>query len=278
MGNILLASGCSYTDKNFKSLDSSIDDNLRGGWSMWPEIMANELNLKCVNKAKSGKDNDFIFDSILEGIAEHGNDIDTVAILWTSADRVSFFNQVLIPFAEYHIKLMDNPSKNLIDWSKRYGIADLSQRFMSSKYFDKKEMLDYWVQRPLSKMYSIIHMCHIYGYGLIMAQGPSYFEPQPMNRMVDAKYFPESHRISETDITKTFMNSNYFNFVEKNKKNIIGWPFLNSLGGYDLDNIRSHHNNEQNKLIVSDNDFHPNAEGQKLISNNFIKKYRKIYG
>ena len=275
MKKILLASGCSYTDKNFKSLDNTLSDNYRGGWPMWPELMANELNLDCVNVASSGKDNDYIFDSILDGIIKYGDKIDTIAILWTSADRVSFFNQVLIPFAEYHIKLMDKPSNSLLDWSKRYGISDISQRFMSGKYFNKSDMLKHWLQRPLSKIYAILHMCHVYGYKIIMAQGPSYFEPKPLNDMVDAGYFQESHRISEKEIVNTFMRNDYFNFIENHKQYIIGWPFINTIGGYDLDIIRSHHN-KQNNLIVSENDFHPNAEGQNLIYKYFIKRYKKM--
>ena len=91
---ILLASGCSYTDANYRSSDPDIDPN----WPMWPELMANELDLRCVNVGRSGQGADYILNSIIDQIAIYGNRIDTVAILWTTGDRLPFFNFTLYTF------------------------------------------------------------------------------------------------------------------------------------------------------------------------------------
>ena len=80
----LLAGGCSYT----KRIHWSSNDVI-----FWPEFVAEDLNLECINKGRSGAGNDFIFNSMVRGIAEN-DDIELVVVLWTQIFRLNCWNFV----------------------------------------------------------------------------------------------------------------------------------------------------------------------------------------
>jgi hypothetical protein len=66
MKKILIAGGDSFTDKNYKS---HIHPEIDTSWPKWPELLAEKLDMKCINVAKSGYGNDYIYESVLETIA-----------------------------------------------------------------------------------------------------------------------------------------------------------------------------------------------------------------
>ena len=70
--NVLLASGCSYTDPTFMSNDKNIPEDERGPWPMWPEILGKRHNMSVINKGLDGADNKYIFDSIFYRIITSG--------------------------------------------------------------------------------------------------------------------------------------------------------------------------------------------------------------
>jgi len=75
MKKILLVSGCSYTDKNFESI---FHPNLDTSWTKWPELLAEKLNMNCVNLGYSGSGNDYVYSSLLDYIVKDNNDIGLV--------------------------------------------------------------------------------------------------------------------------------------------------------------------------------------------------------
>ena len=109
-------------------------------------------------------------------------------------------------------------------------------------------------------MYELITICNKFGYKLIMGQGPAYFDETLLNEFLGVSLSSKK--------TKYFMDSPYFNQLEKHRNNIIGWPLLTELGGWDFDAYRKTHQN----TTVSDKDYHPNAYGQQIIADIFTKR------
>lgn len=58
MKKILIVSGDSFSDKNFRTW---IHPELDTSWPKWPEIVAERMNMDCINLAKSGASNDYIY-------------------------------------------------------------------------------------------------------------------------------------------------------------------------------------------------------------------------
>jgi hypothetical protein len=258
LDKILLAGGCSYTDKNFQSLDTTAD--ARGGWAMWPEIVADRTGLRAVNVGVSGTSNDAIFNSILDGIMEYGDRIDTIAVLWTTSDRIPFFDKTIIPLAELYIANMDNSTEDLDRWMSNRPAGDSVKKFIEDEHFNLDKMLSYWMQSTIRKMYELVTICDKFGYKLIMGQGPAYFDETPLSKLLNEP-------ISSKKI-KHFMDSPYFGRLQKHRNNIIGWPLLTDLGGWDFDSYRKTFQN----TTVSDKDYHPNAYGQQIIADVFTKR------
>jgi len=264
MSKILLTAGCSYTDKNYLSLDTTAPE--RGGWPMWPDIVAKNLNLVPVNVAVSGSNNDFIFNSIMDSIAILGDEIDTIAVLWTTADRLPFFYHTIHPLTEMYIHNLDNKSDILQSWMNNRPSGSIVEEFFNNKSFNIDAMVEYWMKGTLRKMFQLIQICKYMGYKLIMAQGPAYFSEKPFNDT-----FPSNPITSEMK-TKAFMNNSYFTYLEKYRNKIIGWPILPEINGWDMDLYRSKFDN----TTVSDKDFHPNRHGQEIFANLFLNKIKKL--
>jgi len=227
---------------------------------MWPEIVASEVGLQSVNVAASGISNDTIFNNIMDGIIEYGDRIDTIAVLWTTADRIPFFYKTIIPSAELYIEDMDNRTEDLDKWMSNRPAGDAVKEFLRDDHFNLDKMLSYWMGSILRKMYELIVICDKFGYKLIMGQGPAYFDEIPLSKFLD-----ESISLKKI---KFFMDSSYFNRLEKHRNNIIGWPLLPEIGGWDFDTYRKSHQ----CTTVSDKDYHPNAYGQQIFADVFKKR------
>jgi hypothetical protein len=66
MKKILLVSGCSFTTRNYQSHHHPEIDFT--SYDKWPEMLAEKLNMQCVNLAKSGAGNEFISNTIIDYI------------------------------------------------------------------------------------------------------------------------------------------------------------------------------------------------------------------
>jgi len=66
MKKILLVSGCSFTTREYKSHQHPEKDF--ASYDKWPEMLAEKLNMQCVNLAKSGAGNEFISNTIIDYI------------------------------------------------------------------------------------------------------------------------------------------------------------------------------------------------------------------
>lgn len=66
MKKILLVSGCSFTTCNYQSYYHPVRDFT--SYHKWPELLAEKLNMRCVNLGRSGAGNEYISNSIIDRI------------------------------------------------------------------------------------------------------------------------------------------------------------------------------------------------------------------
>ena len=274
---ILLACGCSYTDKDYITFDESLPKEQQGGWKFWPEIMADELDLKCVNVAKSGRGADYIFNEVTKQILIYGDRIDTVAILWSGSDRTSFYTYDFNPLVE----IDDDPNWDNDDgtkydpfkWMDDIGIGKVNRNFWASQHFNKNVYYQ-MLENQFTKMIAVMDLCKLRNIKIVMGQGLIFFNYYTLESMHKDGRLSEHAYFNYKELLDYFLKNPFFPHLEKNKNHIIGWPFWNQFGGYTFDDLR--HNSE--KYFISKRDRHPNAAGQQLFANQFIEKYRKIYG
>lgn len=267
---ILLAAGCSYTDKTFFSQDDSLSDSERGGWQMWPEIMSENLDLECVNVGQSGAGNDHIFNQLVHHLSVHRDNIDTIAILWSGADRQNFFTWRLNAPVELSIFLEENSNRlPAFSWLEEIGIGKVNANYWTSKRFDR-ETYRWLIDNYVYKLSAIIKLAESYGVKLIMMQGVAPLDFWTYRRLYENKKIITS--VSDAQASKYFITNPATYELNENKKNIIGWPIFESLGGFCVDYLIKPDNR------VSKIDGHPNAAGQEVIGDLFFKKYNELYG
>jgi hypothetical protein len=289
MGSKLLAIGCSYTAPGFVSFDPSVPEHRRGPWDMWPELLADELGLECINKGQGGVGQDYIWDTFMGQLAEHGDDIDTVAILWSGSDRSKLFSFHTNPF----IQIYDNATKDKDHWvnpddgvkfrphawAEELGIEEFPEKYVRSKWF-KKSWYSSMINGQLSKILAVLEICKARNIKVVMGQGVMLFPCAFLKDLAERELIPADKILDATEVGEIVFYSKFFKELQKHKKNLFGFPFWKELGGWSIDDKRWSKTRWGNQLYnsVSAQDSHPNAEGQEEIAAEFINKYRALYG
>ena len=263
MPDVLLASGCSYTDPYFKSLDTSLPEEANGGWPMWPELLGKDLGLKVINSAESGLDNLSMHNRIVRDILNYGSDVKLVCILWSGFDRFRFMNFKTIGLMN-QLRMIQYPhhaNRKFSDIFSLTGLNDWLNNLVSHEHFPTKRVIINSFIDSFTYMNSIAEICELKGIPYVFYQGV-----QPFN--CNAYPFSENDVFGES--LKDVLKSPMYSHTEKRKNNIIGWPLVTRC----FDNEPARKNNDC--LAVSNFDYHPNSEGQRLISEIFMKKYQEL--
>lgn len=288
---ILLSSGCSWTDPNFKSLDSSLEESERGGWPMWPKLMADQLDLNCINYAKSGAGNDFILHSLIKGLFEYGDQVDTVVVLWSAIDRLFFYNQHTSPRSDILFAINSDKFPETLEYKAQQmrrrsnnGLHDITKKFWNSNTFNWTvyyTMIDNW----LDGMAVLLEICLLKNIKIIMAQGVEHWCFNWLSYAYNEGIIPKLAAIPGNIILKYTLEHPTFAFLEKHQNNIIGWPIFQRLGGYYLEHpdffkkyVKKEGKYHFTKYHISEKDAHPSKLGQERYANIFLEKYRELYG
>ena len=287
----LLAAGCSYTDPKFFSPDDNLSDEKRGNWKIWADVVAEELNLKCLNVGESGNSNLMIYKSVLDAINKYENQIDTICVLWTGWDRTDLFFTEKIQSIHffYNYGLGKERSSNLfkLDWVKECGIGKFLNRYLNSYRWSSYHFIEKCTEESLMLMQTLAEICNAKKIKYIFFQGVDPFDYHTMNQVQKERNKDLSEDlIYDSNALQSIRKCSSSKFLGKNK-NIIGWPFIPTINGYHFDSLRlKRHNNSPHPLYpengpdykVSEKDWHPNEEGHKIIAKTFFEKYRELYG
>jgi hypothetical protein len=241
MKKILLVSGCSNTDKNFYS---EIHPEMDCSWPKWPELLAEKLNMDCVNLGLSGAGNEYIYSSLLDYITENDtSNIGLVIPAWTQCNRKDFSNGWNMRWTNTRI----NPHGDVFSWIRRSLNYFLSFQILCEKY---------------NLPYMQLHMLHLFKDWLSGLK--------PREKDIAEKIYPKEFRhkypgdrIKDTKRIMSLIDT-YENKINTSK--FLGWPLSEEYGGFCL----------QKKLIkrgciiadtmISDIDNHPNAKGQEVMA------------
>lgn len=225
MKKILLVSGCSYTDKNYQSI---YHPEIDCSWPKWPELLAEKLNMECINLGKGGSGQEYIYNSILDySLKIKKEDIGLIIPAWSGASRRDYQS-----YKRWH-----------------------------SILWDTKGDVPYFIQRSLRYFYSFQIFCERYNLPYKQVQMISLYS-EPLSELQNTNNFGIDLQNTILAAKHTVALSNYFINVI-NQKNFIGWPPIVHPGFTMRDKFNGP--NEE-KYLISKKDRHPNAEGQKLIA------------
>lgn len=271
MKKILLVSGCSYGDKDFYS-DHHPDMDC--SWPKWPELLADKLDMVCINLCRCGAGQEYIYSSIIDKLQtiDHSK-IGLVIAAWSTSPRRDYQNTNLRKYKKYYEQ---HPEKRWLN--------DL---------IDVRGGIEYWIDRSLRYQYSFQTVCEHLNLPYKQVQMINLFQghliqsilcervkntndPQgPYNKFNNTfdqlKFSQYVHHkdLKMTDLEREWKNKKHNELVqymyhspyyEKMNNNFIGWPTDKRLGGISMNNIL---NSDER---ISPIDWHPNQKGQISIT------------
>ena len=258
----IYASGCSYTEKDWYA---SGNGKGIGGWTMWPEHLGNHLGLPVINTGKSGFGNDYILAVSMRHILENYQNIELVAIAWSQASRYMVYD-------EYHF----NPSVWLNgdpnDWYTKD--KNLGYRFYENPYSHSQFLLNFINKEHNFYTLSSRFVRHVYTLQLLCETlNLKYIFAGAMRPLQLPEWSKSLENFDVERELKAFTKVD--NFYDINQTNTIGWPFQPHIGGAALTDHPEFFPYGKNRAMP---DTHPDANGQKIIAQQFIDHYEKIYG
>tara|TARA_Y100000287_G_scaffold125623_1_gene101365 strand:- start:14 stop:724 length:711 start_codon:yes stop_codon:yes gene_type:complete len=225
----LIVSGCSWGDDIFFS---QFHPDMDCNWPKWPILLANKLNMECVNLCKCGAGQEYIYSSISDYIQKtRKEDIGLVIAAWSTAPRRCY------QMKTYWRNDRQDVNGDIIYWidrSIRYNYA--FQNLM------EQEKLNY-IQVQMISLYKG-HIWEI-----------NKKEMGITNEKTENIMLGEEYKKLKDKALGTIKNTKY-KFNDKH----INWPTDETLGGSTIESLL------EDKHRISELDRHPNKIGQERIA------------
>ena len=143
----LVTFGCSLTyGEGLKDCWVPVNNIMREGPEpsnyVWPKLVGDRLNLKLLNRGKSGASNKFIWHQMLQ---TNLNQEDTVVFLWTFHNRTCFFEH-----SDKHLRIMFQDIDNKEQSAERRQAAKFYFKHIYQEYDSVIEM---WNKINYSKLH-----------------------------------------------------------------------------------------------------------------------------
>lgn len=240
-------------------------------FKIWPQQIADDLNLSMMNTAEKGIGNWGIYSKTLDALFQNISTVKQVIVQWSRWDRqdlevewaqrsTKVENNQMIPDQKsiHKISYPKDGAKSLwlkfnsITKSETAGahIPDLLEAYKKNNIFNLKNFVMKFYRLAIS-MQSV---CDNLGISCIQLQGTN-----PLH----VGYLQDIYQVSWSEIRNKFIEdvymSHYFDKIDPKK--FIGWPLLPEMGGFSLfDKLEA-------EDFISENDEHPNHKGnQKFIN------------
>ena len=263
----LIVSGCSYTTKDYVSCTYPDIDT---SYPKWPELLAEKLDMDCVNLAFSGAGNHFIFQTLCEAIIRTPRDeIGMVVAAWSQANRDDW-------------QIYKDAFKDRMMYNETY----LKGFVWHNKRLDKDGDVFSWVRSDIIRMITLQKLCEGLNIPYKQFQMISLFSGY-ISGLVKTELEVRSINENKTgdNIRHTYPGDkkkdynkcceillNYDQYI--NAKNYIGWPLAKKLGGFHmgekLENEDGKHNLE---YTIGKYDPHPNKLGHEKIAKEVYESF-----
>ena len=266
--NKLIALGCSYTEHYLHSMHAMGVDH---SFTRWPQLLADKLDMECVNLGRSGMGNEYIVAKLMDAVLQ--KNIGLVVIMWSEWQRMDF-------------QIKPDRWHPLHPHRKNERV----EKFPMNEE-GRKTLLEYY--NPVAATMKNLRQFFV---AQELIKDIPYLMIQGVDPLCDAMYlFPDDiNNRWYTDANGSHMHR--WHIIEKIKKkaikqiikspisdrinedNFIGWPIFHHIGGACVDYMLDNFDPERKIYRVSPNDTHPNGPGHEVISEEIYKAYKKVYG
>jgi hypothetical protein len=235
--------------------DVPVDQMVSDLFPLWPELLAEKMNMGYVNLSCGGRGNEWIYNRVID----NWNGEKIVIVLWAQWDRWDFCRETFIlnQFSKGTSIGLQSNKKEILARRKMVQDALLKADFVSAKHNLEKSMR--W-------MYSLQNFCKVNNIKYI--QGQTFYPSITTAGWGGLQHFAENKIHTHID-----------------EDNFIGWPIYPKLGGFTMSDKLNEVDPEMKDLRVSDDDgtyrwgkTNPNEDGHKLIAKVLYDYYQNLYG
>ena len=250
----LIAIGCSYTEH----YEDSMHTETKLDFPRWPKLLADKLDMECVNLGKSGMGHEYMISQLLETLMRV-NEIGLVVIMWSEWQRMDFEHEngwvTLHPHRDnYNVERYPINREGRIALLEHNNVISATMRSLRFFLIAQKLLKDI--------PYLMVQGC----YALV---DPLFLHPE------DNEVSWENEINLRKKAIKQIISSPITDKIKEDK--FIGWPIFSEIDGYDVDTMLDKHDPNRIKLRVDKNDTHPNGPGHEVISEEIYKVYKKVY-
>ena len=250
----LIVSGCSFTTSNYKS---TTYPEMNCDWPKWPELLAEKLDMDCVNLAFSGAGNHFIFQTIMDTIIRTPRDeIGMVIAAWSQANREDW---------QYYRDTLKN--KMMYNETHMKGFVWHNERL------NKKGDVFSWVRSDIIRMITLQKLCEALDIPFKQLQMVNLFDGYISGLVkteLELKSNPENIRhkyLGDQKEDRKKCNAILLEYEDYiNKDNFLGWPGNERMGGLPFSSLV-----DDIHYQIGKHDPHPNKLGHEKIA-------KEIYG
>ena len=288
----LIVSGCSFTTKDFRS---AAYPEKTFNFKKWPELLAEKLDMDCVNLAFSGAGNRFILSTLTDAIVRTPKDeIGLVIAAWSQSNRDDFQQYKDIDHMFYNEKFIKgfkwlNDRKNrpgdVFSWTRETVLGYLQFQSLCERYnvpykqFQMISLFEGWLSGLVETENEVKErLDKEYGRNL-NEEDIEKIEEHRYNEMIkEHRHEYKGDGIRDRDLLGRIV-SEYETYI--NEKNFIGWPGLRYMGGHTIEqatlmrDVKRKDGKHDYYEVMKDRtigflDKHPNEDGH-------VKIMRHIY-
>jgi hypothetical protein len=256
---MIIISGDSFSKNNLRVLIEP-GVSIQAPWQIWADKLS--FDDKVINVSEAGIGNDLIIRNAIDALLKTSN-VDRIIIALSQWVRFSIRGRAFNP------QIFNGVSDNVKDtlYAKRqYQIcrSDIQtlERLTNTgetevkAIFNTQLSIKTMIDDTLRDIYILQQLCKQRGIKLHVFQ-----MLQPLAGF---------NKSTRNAITKELLNSDYFDIMDSlNGIDLIGWPFVPSLGGYYFDK------NLTAKERVGNGDAHPNKQGHIKLAEMFNENYKE---
>jgi hypothetical protein len=259
----LLAVGCSFTNKNYKSDEHPEMDC---SWPKWPEIVGKKLGYEVVNLGTNGHSNDNIMRSVQDYLAYYK--VDMVCALWTEPFRLNIHDTYHANWYAYlrrDVRSITGSKRKAVKTSHLNASKPLVDHIELVKRLCRTNDHTHVASEELRHIHTLDIIAKSHNIPVYHMHGCSLWK----NHVYETASVVLGDNITQKEKNqkfklwlRAFVYSPYFNILDK-QTNIWGWPFYEEIGGELPLGNRDHR--------ISEIDSHPNAKGQQILADKYLE-------
>lgn len=229
---------------------------------IWPDIVADFLDMDLINISIGGAGNDFIHGQLVDVIEQNLNRDIVVMVNWSQATRVNPYEMLIgqLTFNAHLQKLVPpfGPAKEKCQKALRC----LYQLHVNDKVLEKEEFWLKVANVSLRNIYLLNEYCKLRNIPLL--------HHRALPTLVGIEWIlnPEDNFELREYILEVCKQNQYYQKILK-FDNVVGHPNFFEKGSacFDL----------YHRYYLSQTEKHPNEAGHQLIAHSFVNKYIELY-